>query len=83
MKDSNKEIKQVKLIFRGVAIIVALTGMFFSILIAELDDAPGFAIFGTAATLGFTSLLYGLGEVIIQLKKNNTLLSNINDKLDK
>lgn len=83
MKDSNREVKLLKKFFQGIAIIVIVTGIFFSFLIAKLNDAPGFALFGSVAVLGIASLLYGLGEVIILLKKNNILLSDINDKLDK
>lgn len=81
MDNANKEIKRIKYFFRGIAILVTCIGAFFSFLIAKLHDAPGFVLLGTAAALGVSSVIFGLCEIIIQLKKNNALLSNIHDKL--
>ena len=54
----------------------------FSYLIADFEDAPGVIFIGLAVCLTIASVIYGLGEIIIYLKKNNTLLSEINNKLD-
>ena len=62
--------KLTRIAFTGIAILVLLTGMFFSGLIAILDDAPGFAILGSVAALGFATVIYGIGEIIILLRKN-------------
>lgn len=81
MKDLNKEIKIIKIIFRVISILVIVIGLFFSYLVAELDDAPGFIIIGTTFTLACALLLYGFGEIIISLKQNSLILSEINKKL--
>ncbi len=83
MDNSKKEIKYIKIFFRGLAITILIIGMFFSFLIAKLNDAPGFVLFGTAAVLGVSFLLFGISEIIIQLKKNNELLSTISEKISK
>ena len=73
----------IKTVYSSVAIIVFIIGMLFSYLIADLEDAPGVIFIGLAVCLTIASVIYGLGEIIIYLKKNNALLSELNNKLDK
>lgn len=70
-------------IYQVVAFIILIVGVFFAYLIAELNDAPGFVIIGSAAILGASSILFGIGEIIKYLRLNNILLFNINDKINK
>jgi hypothetical protein len=83
MNNLDKEARLIKIFYRGIAIVVIVIGAFFSFLIARFNNAPGFVLLGTAAALGVAALLYGVGEMIILLKKNNALLSDMNDKLGK
>ena len=73
----------IKIVYRSIAIIVFVIGMLFSYLIADLEDAPGVIFIGLAVCLTTAFVIYGLGEVIIYLKKNNALLSELNNKSDK
>ena len=45
--------KVIKSILLGVLILITLGGIIFSIIYADLDDAPGFSLFGSAITVGF------------------------------
>lgn len=81
MKDLNKEIRLIKTVFRIICILVIITGLGFSYLIAELDDAPGIILIGTVFTLTCASFIYGFSEIITGLKKNNELLSSIYNDL--
>jgi hypothetical protein len=83
MKSPDKNIKTLKIIFRTIAVIVLIIGLSFSYLIAKLEDAPGIVLIGTAITLVGASLVYGIGEIIAQLKKNSRLLSDIQKELTK
>lgn len=76
MKNINLNIYQI------LAFIILVVGLFFSYLVAELDDAPGFIIIGSAVVLGGTSILFGVGEIIKYLKVNNQILTDINSKLN-
>ena len=82
MKNIKKEIIIVKIVFRGVAIITLIVGLLFSYISAELDDAPGIIIIGTTATLTTASFVFGIGEIIIQLKRNNSILRDIQRSID-
>jgi uncharacterized membrane protein YoaK (UPF0700 family) len=68
---------QIKNIYQIIAIIVFVVGLVFTYLIAELNDAPGFIFFGTAANIFCCSLLFGLGKLIDNAKNNNKILSDI------
>lgn len=52
--------KVIKSILLGVLILITLGGIIFSIIYADLDDAPGFSLFGNAITVGFCYLIYRL-----------------------
>jgi hypothetical protein len=71
--------KKIKIqnVYQVVSIIIFVIGLFFTYLIAELDDAPGFIFFGTAVTTGFCLFLYGFGSLIELTKNNNKLLADI------
>lgn len=81
MNDLSKKTKIIKIIYVSISIIIMLVGLFFSFLIAELDDAPGFVIFGTTITLVGASVIYGIGEIIIQLNQNNNMILDIHKEL--
>lgn len=61
-------------VYQVIAVVIAVIGIFFAYLAAELDDAPGVLIIGSAVVIGATSMLYGLGEMIKKTNDNNTLL---------
>jgi len=52
--------KVIKSILLGVLILITLGGIIFSIIYADLDDARGFSLFGSAITVGFCYLIYRL-----------------------
>ena len=74
---------QIKNGYQVVAIALFVVGLFFSYFIAELDDAPGFIIFGTAVTTTFCMLLFGLGDLININNKNNKILDDLYQGLKK
>lgn len=71
-----------KNIYQLASIIIFVIGMFFTYLIAELDDAPGFIFLGTAIVTGSCLFLFGIGSLIELTKTNNKILSDINRKLE-
>lgn len=78
-----KEIKIMKTVSITISILGLLVGFFFSFLIASLNDAPGFVMLGGTITLVGVAFIYGLGEILIQLKKNNEILLSIQNELTK
>lgn len=80
MKKSQRSAQIIKLVFRGAAALLLVVGLGFSYLIAELNDAPGMMIFGPAFVLAGSAIVYGVGEVILLLRKNQQLLAEIHDK---
>ena len=52
--------KVIKSILLGVLILITLGGITFSIIYADLDDAPPFSLVGSAITVGFCYLIYRL-----------------------
>lgn len=75
-----KSIK-VKNTYQVVSIIIFVIGLFFTYLVAEIDDAPGFIFFGTAVTTGCCLFLFGLGSLIDKIEINNKILANIFEEL--
>jgi hypothetical protein len=73
--------KQIKNIYHIVAVILFMVGLFFTYIIAEIDDAPGFIFLGTAITTLFCLLLFGLGSLIDVVKSNNEILTDIYKEL--
>lgn len=69
------------IIFWGIPIIVALVGMLFSYIIAINADAPGFVLIGSTAALAAATFIYGIGEIISQLRKKNEILTGIQKEL--
>jgi hypothetical protein len=72
--------RYIEIIFIGVPILVILVGFFFSYLIAELNDAPGFVIIGCTVTLAGAVVIFGIGKLLILTKKNNELLNELQKK---
>jgi len=76
MTELTKEMKVTKFLYISVAIIIMIVGLSFSYLLALLEDAPGLVFIGGTITLLGAYIVYGIGEIIIELKKNNELLAN-------
>jgi uncharacterized membrane protein len=70
-----------KNIYQVVSLILFLIGLFFTYLIAETDDAPGFIIIGSAVVGGACLLLFGLGSLIELIKSNNKILMDIYNEI--
>ncbi len=81
MGNMDKEIKQLRIIFGGISALTLLAGLSFSFLIAITEDAPGIVIFGSAAALAAAACIYGVGQVVVLLKRNQEILSDIARKL--
>ncbi|WP_423363742.1 hypothetical protein [Mycoplasma sp. P36-A1] len=72
MNNLNKRIKLTKYVYMFITTLIVVVGVFFSYLIAELNDAPGVIILGTTLSLGFAAAVYGIGEILlIQLQHIN------------
>lgn len=72
---------KIKNIYQIVSIIIFVIGLFFTYLIAEMDDAPGFIFFGTAVTTGCCLFLFGFGSLLNEVETNNKILIDIYKEL--
>lgn len=70
-------------IYQVVSIIIFVVGLFFTYLIADLDDAPGFIFLGTVINTLACLLLFGLGNLIDLTRSNNEILKDIHKGLKK
>ena len=52
-------------------------------MVTEIDDAPGFAIFGMTGTTFAAFLIYGLGKLIKLQRETNGILKDIENKMRK
>ena len=52
--------KVIKSILLGVLILITLGGIIFSIIYADLDDAPPFSLVGSVITVAITYAIYRL-----------------------
>lgn len=73
----------IKKLYQISSILIFIIGLFFTYLIAELNDAPGFIIFGSAINIGCSLLIYGLGTLIELSKENNKILEDIYKNINK
>jgi len=69
--------------FKILALLLFVIGLCFSYMVAEIDDAPGFIIFGFAGTCFGSFLIYGLGRLIEIQKESNSILKDIENKIKK
>ena len=81
MRDIKKDILTVRGTFFGIAIITVGIGSAFSYMISIVEDAPGIVLVGTTVAFIAATLVFGIGEVIVQLKINGEILSDIRKKL--
>ncbi|AMC94533.1 hypothetical protein AOC36_11285 [Erysipelothrix larvae] len=77
-----KRMKTIRIIFLTFAFIVLIVGLFFSYLIAQLEDAPGVVILGSAVSLFGFAILWGLGELIAATMHNSEMLMELKDTLE-
>lgn len=75
--------KKMKNVYQAASIVLFIILLFFTYLVAEIDDAPGLIFLGTAVSTLFCLLLFGLGELIDLTKKNNEVMKDIYKELKK
>lgn len=75
--------KLIKNVYQVASIIIFVIGIFFTYLIAELDDAPGFIFFGSGVSVLVCLLLFGLGSLIDITRSNNRVLTDIYEEIRK